>query len=174
MTKIIILKMKKYFAFIVFFTIFFTFSQKLPNISLSDIQGKKVDIASIDTSEKPVIFSFWATWCLPCIEELNTINEKYDTWQEQYKFTLYAVSTDDARSTSKVKTFVKSKDWKYEVLLDPNQALKRALNINNVPYSLIVYKGEIIYSHVGFSLGDEDEIFTKIKECNESKPEESK
>ncbi len=56
--------MKKSFAFIVFFTIFYTFSQKLPNISLSDIKGNKVDIATIDSDKQPVLMSFWATWCL--------------------------------------------------------------------------------------------------------------
>ncbi len=86
---------------------------------------------------------------------------------------MYAVSTDDARSTSKVKTFVKSKGWPYEILLDSNQTLKRALNINNIPYFLVIFKGEIIYSHVGFSLGDEDEIFAKIKECYNLKSQES-
>ena len=141
------------------------YSQEIPNVSINNLDGKKINASKIDSSE-PVVMSFWATWCLPCMEELNTINEKYDNWQKEAKFKMYAVSTDDARTTSKVRTVVKSKGWPYNILLDPNQTLKRALNINSIPYTIIVHKGKIVYSHVGYSAGDDDELITKIKECN--------
>ncbi|WP_180277244.1 TlpA family protein disulfide reductase [Chryseobacterium sp. 52] len=141
------------------------YSQKIPNVSVSNLNGERIDVSKIDSSE-PVIMSFWATWCLPCMEELNTINERYEDWQKDNKFTMYAVSTDDARTTSKVKTVVKSKGWPYNILLDPNQTLKRAFNINSIPYVILLHKGKIVYSHIGYSAGDEDELINKIKECN--------
>lgn len=150
-------------AFLMIFINFY-YSQDIPNISISDLDGKKMDISKIDSSE-PVVMSFWATWCLPCMEELSTINEKYEDWQKESKFSMYAVSTDDARTTSKVKTMVKSKGWPYNILLDSNQTLKRALNISSIPHVILLYKGKIVYSHVGYSAGDEDELFNKIKEC---------
>lgn len=140
-------------------------AQEVPNVSITTLNGEKLNVSKIDSST-PVVMSFWATWCLPCMEELNTINEKYEDWQKENKFTLYAVSTDDARTTSKVKTVVKSKGWPYTVLLDPNQTLKRALNINSIPHVILIHKGKIVYSHVGYSPGDEDELIKKIKECN--------
>jgi peroxiredoxin len=141
------------------------FAQEVPNVSISTLNGEKLTISKIDSS-KPVIMSFWATWCLPCMEELTTINDKYEDWQKESKFTMYAVSTDDARTSSKVKTVAKSKGWPYTILLDPNQTLKRALNINSIPHIILIHKGKIVYSHVGYSPGDEDELFKKIKEYN--------
>ena len=159
--------MKGIFTIVLALLFSFSYSQKTPNISINSLDGKKVNISQIDSST-PVVFSFWATWCLPCMEELTAINEKMETWQQDTKFSMYAVSTDDARTSQKVKTMVKSKGWEYNILMDTNQTLKRALNISTIPYTMIVHNGEIVYKHVGYSPGDEDELLAKIKEYNET------
>ncbi|MGC5745111.1 TlpA family protein disulfide reductase [Chryseobacterium sp. NFX27] len=150
-----------------FFCLSFFNAQDIPNVSVNTLSGDRVNFSKIDSSN-PVVVAFWATWCLPCMEELTSINDKYEDWQKESKFTLFAAATDDARTVSKVKTIVKSKGWPYTVLLDSNQTLKRALNINSIPHTIIIHKGKVVYSHVGYSAGDEDELIKKIKEYNTS------
>jgi len=150
-----------------FFCLSFFNAQDIPNVSVNTLSGDRVNFSKIDSSN-PIVVAFWATWCLPCMEELTSINDKYEDWQKESKFTLFAAATDDARTVSKVKTIVKSKGWPYTVLLDPNQTLKRALNINSIPHTIIIHKGKVVYSHVGYSAGDEDELIKKIKEYNTS------
>lgn len=49
--------------------------------------------------------------------------------------------------------------------LDPNGDLKRALNVNNVPHTFLLNgKGEIVYQHNNYEPGDENELYTKVKE----------
>lgn len=160
--------MRKILSLVFLLGISFVFAQKLPNVSINNLKGEKISISALDTSE-PVVLSFWATWCLPCMEELTTINEKFEDWQKEQPFKMYAVSTDDPRTSSKVKTVVKSKGWPYEILMDTNQTLKRALNVNSIPHTIIIHNGKVVYSHVGYSAGDEDELFSKIKECYSDK-----
>lgn len=150
-----------------FFCLSFFNAQDIPNVSINTLSGDRVNFSKIDSSN-PIVVAFWATWCLPCMEELTSINDKYEDWQKESKFTLFAAATDDARTVSKVKTIVKSKGWPYTVLLDSNQTLKRALNINSIPHTIIIHKGKVVYSHVGYSAGDEDELIKKIKEYNTS------
>lgn len=128
----------------------------LPAITLSDMNGKKVDVSSYGQSGKYTVISFWATWCVPCKKELTNIAELYEEWQKKYNVQIVAVSIDDSRSTTKVKPYVDGQRWTYEVLLDTNQDLKRALNIQSVPFTVLVDKdGKIVYTHSGYVDGDE-------------------
>ena len=147
---------------------------KLPeNITLKDIDGQSVQSSVIQNGGKPIIISFWATWCKPCNRELNTIKEVYEEWQEETGVKLVAISIDDARSASRVKPHVDGNGWEYEVYLDPNQDFKRAMNVVNVPHTFVVNgKGEIVWQHTSFVEGSEEELLEVVKKAAaESKSE---
>lgn len=136
---------------------------KLPNASLKDINGKTVNISKYNSSEKPVIISFWATWCGPCIKELKAIHEVYAKWQKEFGVELVAVSIDDAKTKNRVKPQVSGSGWKYTILLDENHELKRALNVTNVPYTIIMYKGKVMFKHSNYTPGIENKIYDELK-----------
>ncbi len=137
---------------------------KLPSVQVQTMAGKKVDTRTLSNDGKPIIVNFWATWCAPCKRELATIAEVYETWQEETGVKLIAVSIDDARSMARVAPYVNGQGWDYEVLLDPNGDLKRALNVNNVPHTFLLNgDGEIVYQHNNYEPGDEKELYAKVK-----------
>lgn len=142
---------------------------KLPdNISLRTLDGQTVQSGTINNDGKPIIVSFWATWCKPCMRELNTIKEVYADWQEETGVKLVAISIDDARSSSRVKPLVNAQSWDYEVYLDPNQDMKRAMNVVNVPHTFLLNgKGEIVSQHTSFVEGAEEELFEQVKKIAE-------
>ena len=157
---------KLLFIGFIFLTLSSSFAQeKLPNIVLKNLDGKSINVSEIKT-ENVTVFSFWATWCVPCINELDAINEEYIDWQDETNVKLYAVSIDNARTQSRVKPLVNGKGWEYEVLLDTNEDFKRFVNANSVPYVIIVKNGEIVYKHSGYTPGSEVELFEKIKELS--------
>jgi cytochrome c biogenesis protein CcmG/thiol:disulfide interchange protein DsbE len=130
--------------------------QKLPEVSLNDVNGKKINVADYGKSGKVTVLSFWATWCIPCKKELTNVAELYEEWQKKYNVQVVAVSIDDSRSAGKVKPYVESQRWTYEVLLDMNQDLKRALNIQSVPFTVVVdANGKVVSTHSGYVEGDE-------------------
>lgn len=156
--------MKKLIAFIFFLAFFSINAQEIPNLTLKNIEGEYIvlkDLVKDDSSLK--VFSFWATWCVPCINELDSINEVYGTWQEETNVEIIAVSIDDSRTSKRIRPLVNGKGWKYQILLDSNQDFKRALNISTVPYLIVVKNGEIVFRHSGYNPGDEEQLLEVIK-----------
>lgn len=137
---------------------------EFPDYAVPDTQGNKVDVKSISKEGKPVVLAFWATWCGPCIQELNAINEKIDTWREETGVKFYAVSVDDSKTVSRVQSMVNGKGWDFDILLDTNNELKRRLNFATPPYVVLIKNGNIVYKHVGYQPGSEEELYEKIKE----------
>lgn len=138
----------------------------LPAINVKTLEGKSVNIQDLVGKGKITVISFWATWCSPCKRELDAIADIYPEWQEDYGMELLAVTIDDARGVAKVPAMVASKGWDYKVLSDSKQELQRALNFQTVPQTFLLNpKGEIIYTHSGYSPGDEFELEEEIKKA---------
>lgn len=140
-------------------------AKSLPdNVSIKTLDGRTVQTSVIQNDGKPIIVSFWATWCKPCNKELDAIMEVYEEWQVETGVKLVAVSIDDARSSSRVKPHVDGRGWDYEVYLDPNQDFKRAMNVVNVPHTFVINgKGEIVWEHTTYVEGSEEELFEIVK-----------
>lgn len=159
--------MKKFAFLIGYFLIvnLVAVAQQIPAIKLSNLEGETFNTSQFNnTNGKPVLLSFWATWCIPCINELSNINDKYEGWKKDANFDFYAISEDDSRTTKRVQPLVNGKNWDFNVLLDKNQDLKRELNLMNIPYTLVVKDGKIIYRHAGYVTGDEEVFFKVIKD----------
>lgn len=163
--------MKKSFLIfnLIFLISFHTHAQKtLPAIKVTSIDGNEVQASDFTNEKAPIIISFWATWCKPCISELDAINEVYEDWQEESGVKLIAISIDDERSTATVKSLVAGRDWPYEIYLDKNQQLKRAMNVVNVPHTFLLNgNGEIVWQHNSYIPGSEDELWEEIIKLTE-------
>jgi cytochrome c biogenesis protein CcmG, thiol:disulfide interchange protein DsbE len=137
---------------------------KIPSATVKTLEGSKVNSSTFTNDGKPLVISFWASWCKPCKKELDAIHENYSDWQKETGVKVIAISIDDARSSSKVVTDVKTKGWEYEVYIDENQDFKRAMNVNNIPHTFLVNgKGEIVWSHNSYAEGDEEKLYENIK-----------
>lgn len=138
--------------------------KELPNLSLKSLDNKSFNIKSdFAEKDKVYVYIFWATWCAPCIQELDAINDVYDDWKNDLNMEIIAVSIDDARTGKRVKPMVNGRSWEYTILLDTNQDLKRSLSIANPPYTIVVKNGKIVSEQAGHAPGSENEFFQKLK-----------
>jgi cytochrome c biogenesis protein CcmG/thiol:disulfide interchange protein DsbE len=159
-------KMKKIVFSLLFISIAFLANaqSKIPSVEIKKVAGENFNTSMLSNDGKPMIISFWATWCKPCVQELTAISEVYEEWQKETGVKVIAISTDDSRNSARVTPFVNARNWTYDVYLDPNGDFKRALNVNNIPHTFLVNgKGEIVWQHNSYTPGDEEELYELLK-----------
>lgn len=149
-----------------------TFAQKnLPtSLTMETLSGKKVKLKDyVAEKGKITVVNFWATWCKPCKEELDNINNDYlEAWQDDYDIEFIAVSMDNSRTKPKVKGVVDTKGWEYDILCNPDNSAYQALGFNSCPYTLLLdKKGNVVYKHNGYKPGDEEELEEQIAKASE-------
>ena len=89
-------------------------SAPTPDFTLPDPAGKKVSLK--DFRGKLVMLNFWATWCVPCREEMPTMERLYQEFKNR-GFVIVAVNVKDKKTDA--LTFIKELKLTYPVVFDP-------------------------------------------------------
>ena len=156
--------LKKFiFTCIVSLFTYFSSSQKfVPDIGLKTLNGESIQSSQVINQDGFTIISFWATWCIPCINELDAINEVIFDWNEKENITVLAISTDDSRSKKRVRPLINGKNWGFDIISDTNQEFKRVMGVVGIPHTIVTYKSEIIHRRIGYTPGEEEDLFKVI------------
>lgn len=138
-------------------------AKKAPGFSLRDLNRKEVVLDSL-LGKGPIVIDFWATWCKPCLIELDHIRDIYKELKEK-GLTVVAINEDDPRNVSKVKPLAASHRWEFQILLDPNKRVKRLYHVVAFPTTFILdAEGNIKNKHIGYTQGSEIELKKEIEE----------
>ena len=139
---------------------------KAPDFVLKDLEGKNYRLSE-NIGEGPIVISFWATWCVPCIEELKQMKRIYKKYSDM-GVQFLAISIDDPKTVGRVNSFVKSHKYPYTVLLDTNNEIITLYQSKIPPYTVIIDNdGNVVYTHVGYRMGDEKIVDRELEKLFE-------
>jgi peroxiredoxin len=135
---------------------------KAPDFVLKDLEGKNYRLSE-HIGQGPIVINFWATWCVPCIEELKQMKPIYKKYADK-NVQFLAISIDDPKTVWRVNSFVKSHRYPYKILLDTNNEVITLYQSKVPPYTVIIdHNGNVVYTHVGYRMGDEKKVDQEIK-----------
>jgi cytochrome c biogenesis protein CcmG/thiol:disulfide interchange protein DsbE len=150
---------------LIFSAVLFSFTpvlSKFPTLNLKTLDGKACELNQKFSKNKLTVVSFWATWCSPCKKELDAMSSHYSEWQKR-GIEVIAVTIDDIQQVNKVKPMVQQKSWGYTILSDVNKDSLKKLGFQSIPQTFVIdANGQILYTHSGYTPGDEHELEKKL------------
>ncbi|MBI3717552.1 MAG: TlpA family protein disulfide reductase [Sphingobacteriales bacterium] len=160
--------MKKLFiclCLLMFYSFTYAQADTLPHVLIKRSNGTKLYASELTNQGKPILISFWATWCKFCIAELSAISSQYKSWEDSTGVKLVAISTDAGVTEEYIKKFAERRNWSFEIYWDYKKSLKNSMGVQEIPHLMLVDAGgRIIWQKIGFNPGDETIILAKLKE----------
>jgi thiol-disulfide isomerase/thioredoxin len=126
----------------------------VPEWNLPDVDGNETSFHSA-LSNGPVLVSYWALWCGPCLKELPHLNELAGEFADE--LTVIAINTDTSRSVHKVAPFLATRGYnKMTIVCDTSGDVQRKMQVPGALPYLVLYdsSGNEVYKHTGYREGD--------------------
>jgi thiol-disulfide isomerase/thioredoxin len=128
----------------------FALAQTAPaaEISFKNRAGRTESLSSY--RGKIVVLNFWATWCMPCREELPMLDQIALKFPND-KVVVFAVSLDTSETQSKIDRFVEKKKIALPVWLGASTQSLKQLNLGEVIPATVIFdrNGEIVMRVLG-------------------------
>lgn len=141
----------------------FEVDKKAPNLKIEMLDGEPVKLSGC--RGRVVLLSFWATWCKPCLKELNEVPDKILKRFEGEKFTMIALAKGEPRVTVEKKMAeLAAAGVVFPVGLDPYERISRLLGDDRIPQLVVIGPdGVVRYHEVGYTPERLDEVAALIE-----------
>jgi thiol-disulfide isomerase/thioredoxin len=125
-------------------------SAPAPEFLLESVSGNKIKLG--DLTGKIVLVNFWATWCVPCREEMPVFQTYFDKYPE--KIIILAINAQDSQES--MLAYKNELDLTFPMLIDPDNAVHRSYLVRGFPTSFIIdQEGVLKVQHVGAMTEDQ-------------------
>ena len=117
-----------------------------PDFLLANLQGGNSGLA--DYNNKLVLLNFWATWCIPCRQEMPSMEALWNKYRAQ-GLVVIAIAMDEGPA-QRVSLFQQKLNLSFPILLAPNDETGSVYEVSGLPASyLIDHEGKIISRIIG-------------------------
>jgi peroxiredoxin len=137
-----------------------TLSGPAPGFTLQSLDGQQVSLASL--KGKVVMVNFWATWCVPCRQEMPHLQALYERYNS-LGFELLAVNVEKDNAEG-ARKWLEETPVTFPVLFDPNNQVTKLYKVQTMPSTVMVARdGTMRFIHHGYKPGYEGEYQTQVR-----------
>lgn len=134
-----------------------------PEFASVTLGGDSISLA--DHEGKVVLLNVWATWCIPCREEIPALQRLHERFAEQ-GLRIVGVSVDARGEERNVKEFAESFGVTYDIWLDPAEQVITTYRVIGVPNTFLIDRdGRVVWKHIGAVLDDDPALLASLQEA---------
>lgn len=107
--------------------------RRMPEFTLQDLAGKEVAASSL--AGKPVLVSFWATWCGPCREQMPKIQEAQRVFADKG---LVVLAINSGEPDDVARKYIEEHKYGFRVLLDRDKTVSGKFSVSGIPALFLI------------------------------------
>src|SRR5689334_17420329 len=132
-----------------------------PGFTLSGRGGKAIDLAQF--KGQVVMINFWASWCVPCRQEMPLLEDIYKKYKPM-GFTMLGVNVEPNSKDAEAYLGKLSKPVTFPIAYDVDSKVSKLYKVETMPSTVLVdRKGNVRVLHRGYKTGDENTYLTAIR-----------
>ena len=134
------------------------------NIIFKDINNKNIKLENF--RNKLVILNFWATWCVPCLEEMPSL-DLLQSKKELNNLKIFPINIGQENLLKSKLFFSKLKIKNLDIYFDPSVNLTKEFLLRGVPTTILINKEGKEFARIVGSIDFSDKKFIKwLKKFN--------
>jgi thiol-disulfide isomerase/thioredoxin len=132
-----------------------------PGFKLTGRDGKAIDLAQF--KGQVVMINFWASWCVPCRQEMPLLEDIYKKYKPM-GFTMLGVNVEPNSKDAEAYLGKLSKPVTFPIAYDVDSKVSKLYKVETMPSTVVVdRKGNVRVLHRGYKPGDENTYLTAIR-----------
>ncbi|WP_211345630.1 TlpA disulfide reductase family protein [Paraflavitalea soli] len=132
-----------------------------PVFSFVDLTGKPVPQET--WKNKVVIIDFWATWCVPCMQEMPYIQKLYEKYKDNPAVQFMIVNSGARNTLADAQGWNGNKKYGFPVFFNTDPEVGDKFKFTLIPATYVINKeGNIQFSNIGFE-GPDVEMKLKLQ-----------
>jgi cytochrome c biogenesis protein CcmG/thiol:disulfide interchange protein DsbE len=104
-----------------------------PQFSVTDLDGNPIDLAAL--RGRPVIVNFWASWCVPCVDEFPILRDVHDRHAADGLVVVGIVYQDRSQAAA---AFMDRHDATWAAAADPDGQVAEAYGVLGPPETYLI------------------------------------
>lgn len=134
-----------------------------PEYAALRLGGDSVSLA--DHEDEVILLNVWATWCIPCREEIPALQRLHERFSDQ-GLRIVGVSVDARGEEANVRDFAESFGVTYDIWLDPAEQVISTFRVIGVPNTFLIDReGLVRWKHIGPVLDDDPALLAGLREA---------
>ena len=114
---------------------------RAPAVTLELLDGSRVELAQL-LGKRPIYLKFWATWCVPCREQMPHLEATFRAHGDQLAMFAVDVAVDDP--IENVRDMVAAKHLTVPVAIDRDGSVSEKFYLNVTPQHVLIDKAGIV------------------------------
>lgn len=137
----------------------------LPEMNLETLDGNTIKASDLETPGMPLVIIFWNELDYESLSQLEATNEAYEDFMKEKNIKLVAIYVGKSGSYDHIRPFVNGNDWDFDVYIDVNGTVQRAMSLQDSPHTLVFNQSmEMVTCYPGYCKNTDALLLQKVDE----------